>query len=293
MRRKTITITVIYHPPPKNMITNGMFIDITDHLTSLLPTTTKNIILGDFNMHINDINSNDAIIFKDTLMALGLTQLVTTSTHAKGNILDLILTEEAARIKLTSCQVGPFLSGHNMVSAVIIIKKPPTEKSHYQYVNLNALLRRALKQPLMKIPLILPPLLKPLLLLRKLQSAKDNLGLMRLLRLDIKWYETGSRFGINILYPILGRPTKWKGMYTTNFSIIRKNSLLASRSLTQKAITESFIKKLHTWLESTLTTHYLLMIVMNPLQTTSQITSSQRLIRFMKTLLEHQHLLQR
>ena len=44
-------------------------------------------------MHINDMNSNDAIIFKDTLMALSLTQHVTTSTHAKGNILDLILTE--------------------------------------------------------------------------------------------------------------------------------------------------------------------------------------------------------
>ena len=43
-------------------------------------------------MHINDINFNDAIIFKDTLMALGPTQHVTTSTHAKGNILDVILT---------------------------------------------------------------------------------------------------------------------------------------------------------------------------------------------------------
>ena len=74
MMRKTIIITGIYHPPPKIMITNGMFIDdITNHPTSLLPTTTNNIILGDFNMHINDMNSNDVIIFKDTLMALGLT----------------------------------------------------------------------------------------------------------------------------------------------------------------------------------------------------------------------------
>ena len=131
MRRKTITITGIYHPPPKNMITNGMFIDdITNHLTSLLPTTTNNIILGDFNMHINDMNSNDAIIFKDTLMALSLTQHVTTSTHAKGNILDLILTEEAASIKLTSCQVGPFLSDHKLVSAVLNMRREtmPIEK---------------------------------------------------------------------------------------------------------------------------------------------------------------------
>ena len=110
MRRKTITVTGFYHPPSKDKITNGMFIDdITKHLTSLLPVTINNTIMGDFNMHINDMSSNDAVIFKDTLMALGLNQHVTTSTHTKGNILDLIFTEEAASIKLTSCQVGPFL----------------------------------------------------------------------------------------------------------------------------------------------------------------------------------------
>ena len=55
-----------------------MFIDdITDHLTSLLLATTNNVILGEFNMHINDKSSNDVVIFNDTLMAPGLTQHVT------------------------------------------------------------------------------------------------------------------------------------------------------------------------------------------------------------------------
>ena len=130
MKRKTITVTGIYHPPSKGKITNGMFIDnITNLLTSLLLATINNIIILDFNMHINDMRSNDAVIFKDTLTALGLTQHVTTSTHAKGNILDLIFTEEATRIKLNSCQVGPFLSDKKLVSAVLNIKKPPIEKN--------------------------------------------------------------------------------------------------------------------------------------------------------------------
>ena len=95
MKKKNITVTGIYHPPPKNTITNRMFInDINDHLISLLPTATNNIIFGDFNMYINDSNSNDASMFKDTFTALGLTQHVTISTHVKGNILDLIFTEE-------------------------------------------------------------------------------------------------------------------------------------------------------------------------------------------------------
>ena len=97
-------------------------------ISNLLPATTNNVILGDFNMHINDMSSNDLVIFNDTLMAPGITQHVTTSTHAKGNILDLILTEEATSIKLMSCQVGPFLSDHKLVSGVLNFKKPPTEK---------------------------------------------------------------------------------------------------------------------------------------------------------------------
>ena len=129
MKKKNITVTGIYHPPPKNTITNRMFIDdITDHLISLLPTATNNIILGDFNMHINNSNSNDACIFKDTFTSLGLTQHVTTSTHVKGNILDLIFTEEISSIKLTSCQAGSFLSDHKLVTAVLNINKQPIEK---------------------------------------------------------------------------------------------------------------------------------------------------------------------
>ena len=79
-------------------------------------------------MHINDMRSNDAVICKGTLTVHSLTQHVTTSTHAKGNILELIFTEEATSIKLTSCQVGPFLLDHKLVSAVLNVKKLPIEK---------------------------------------------------------------------------------------------------------------------------------------------------------------------
>ena len=96
-------------------------------------------------MHINDMNTNDTMIFKDTLMALSLTQHVTTSTHAKGNILDLILTEEASSIKLTSCQVGPFLSDHKLVSAVLNVKKPTIEKKSLSVCKLHCITEESFK----------------------------------------------------------------------------------------------------------------------------------------------------
>ena len=129
MKKKHITVTGIYHPPLKNAITNRMFIDdVTDHLITLLSTATNNIILGDFNMHINDSNSNNACTFIDTFTALSLTQHVTTSTHVKGNILNLIFTEEISSIKLISCQTGFFLSDDKLVTALLNINRQPTEK---------------------------------------------------------------------------------------------------------------------------------------------------------------------
>ena len=91
------------------------------------------------------MSSNDGVIFKDTLTAIGLTQHVTTITHAKGSILDLIFTEEATNIKLTSCQVGHFLSDHKLVSAVLNIKKPPIEKKTLSVHKLKCITEESFK----------------------------------------------------------------------------------------------------------------------------------------------------
>ena len=123
-----------------------MFIDdVTDHLITLLSTATNNIILGDFNMHINDTNSNDAYTFLDTFTALGLTQHVTTSTHVKGNILDLMFTEEISSIKLTSCQASSFLSDHKLVTALLNIDRQPIEKKKLSVHKLHGITKNSFK----------------------------------------------------------------------------------------------------------------------------------------------------
>ena len=88
--KKSITLTGVYHPPPKNNITNAVFTNkLTDHLTKLLTTKHNNIVLGDFNMHIDDLHDADASIFLDTITALGIEQHINVPTHYKGNTLDL------------------------------------------------------------------------------------------------------------------------------------------------------------------------------------------------------------
>ena len=53
----------------------------------------KFIILGDFNIHVNDESDVNAHNFMDIIMALGLEQHVNFPTHKAGNILDLVMTE--------------------------------------------------------------------------------------------------------------------------------------------------------------------------------------------------------
>ena len=66
-----------------------MFIDeITEHLTELLPTTNRSIVMGDINIHVDNPVNADTMVFNDTFSVLGLDQNVRTSTHYHGNILD-------------------------------------------------------------------------------------------------------------------------------------------------------------------------------------------------------------
>ena len=75
INNKSLTITSIYHPPAKDGITNAMFIDdVTEHLSKILINKQNNIILGDFNIHIDDPLDPEAGIFNDTMSALGLIQ---------------------------------------------------------------------------------------------------------------------------------------------------------------------------------------------------------------------------
>ena len=126
---KTIMVTGVYHPLPKDCINNSMFLyDITDHLTDLLTANQNNLIMGDFNIHIDDPTDSDANIFNDTMMVLGLVQHVSIPTHNKGNTLDLIHTELGTNLSVSKIQCGPMVSDHRLMYTSLNIRKPVVKK---------------------------------------------------------------------------------------------------------------------------------------------------------------------
>ena len=111
----TITILCIYHPQAStvNQTSNSRFIDeFLEFLTTFVPAHDNILIGGDFNLHIGDKHDLDAEVFSESMESLGFIQHVKFETHNKGNVLDLIMTEEHSSVKIKECNPGPFLSDH-------------------------------------------------------------------------------------------------------------------------------------------------------------------------------------
>ena len=94
----------LYHPPSTNGTTTTMFLDeIMELIMTLIHKYNNILLLGNFNMYIEDISNVGNIIFNDTMEALGLIQHVKSPTHRQGNTLDLIFNEANSQIQMSNC----------------------------------------------------------------------------------------------------------------------------------------------------------------------------------------------
>ena len=134
-----INVLGIYHPPPtgKNP-PNSVFIDEASKFIAEEIMNLENIvILGDFNIRINDAEDNEVSAFSDTFHALGLDQHVNFPTHVHGNTLDLVFTENLSKIKVVECTQGPFLSDHCTISCKMSIVKSNIKRAKVRYRKLK------------------------------------------------------------------------------------------------------------------------------------------------------------
>ena len=104
-----LAFTGIYHLPysDRNKCTDAMFLDDwAEFLESLLTEHANNIICGDFNLHIDELNNPDAQVFLDIVNAFSLNNNVTFPTHQSGHTLDLILSKCISGITVNEAVPG-------------------------------------------------------------------------------------------------------------------------------------------------------------------------------------------
>ena len=126
-----LTVLGIYHP------LSGSAIEFLGELTEWLPENalldTNPIIIGDFNLHVNNENDDDSMNFLEMILALGLKQNVMFDTHKSGNTLVLILTETESKITVKSVYKGEQLLDHSIVYMV-----PSLQKNKYEKVSFSS-----------------------------------------------------------------------------------------------------------------------------------------------------------
>ena len=87
-----------YDPPSCRLTISNLISEFLLYLKSIIYANGRLIIVGYFNIHVDDLDFNDVKKFLDLLYSLRLIQHVTYPAHYKGHILDLIIarTEDSS-----------------------------------------------------------------------------------------------------------------------------------------------------------------------------------------------------
>ena len=113
IKDRIVTILVIYHPPGN---TPTRLLDGVSDLVQYYLTNHKNLVLlGDFNVAVQDLNNPDSLAFYETMEALGLQQHIDKPTHQQGNTLDHIYTESLDQLGILHIFIGSYISDHRLV----------------------------------------------------------------------------------------------------------------------------------------------------------------------------------
>ena len=144
MENKTETHDInclgIYHPPysDQSQATNHDLVDqFTDWIAEYIMNDTNVIILGNFNLHVNDPSDDNAMNFIETTQALALEQHVKFPTHTSGNTLDLVFTELFNGLKIQQCTHDDYISDHCIVKCNLTIKRPDITRKVLSYRKLK------------------------------------------------------------------------------------------------------------------------------------------------------------
>ena len=124
-----------WYLPSTNRISTGnthtRFLKEVSQLIQFLITNDTNLVLlGNFNIHTQDIENPDSLVYNDTMEALRLQQHTDKPMHKLGNTLDLINMESLNRVKVLNSFIGNFVSDQRVIVGIELEIRKQLEKHH-------------------------------------------------------------------------------------------------------------------------------------------------------------------
>ena len=135
----TPTIATVYHPPKPNKDFIHEFSTFLTHICSL---SSNIILLGDINIHMDNINHPLTKDFTSCLDSFGLQQHIHFPTHSKGHVLDLVCCSGVTPFNCSATDLP--ISDHMLITFnmnLILSKTKPLQVISYRNIknNLSAL----------------------------------------------------------------------------------------------------------------------------------------------------------
>ena len=130
----------IYRPPTskKHRVTTSTFLDDLSRYIETLAISPGHLLLaGDFNFHVDVPDDNDASSFLDLLDSTSLKH-VTTTTHKRGHILDLLIAKASDNFISSTNVTFDLPSDHTMVTCNLAVPRPKPTKILINHRNLRS-----------------------------------------------------------------------------------------------------------------------------------------------------------
>ena len=150
-----IDLLVIYRPPLNSI---SLFLEeFSSLLERLASSTTKTIIVGDFNIHLDKKKSSSvAEEFCSLIGSFGWFQHAEGPTHTDGHTLDLVISRAADKI-VARCNVAGLFSDHLAINIVVRAHRPVRRRKKISFRSIKKINMEAFRLDLIDLPLITNP----------------------------------------------------------------------------------------------------------------------------------------
>lgn len=150
------SLALVVYRPGSSPADEPFFDDFADILERVA-TYSNLLIIGDINIHLDDISDTNTTKFNQLLADHDLSQHVSSPTHRQGHILDVFLTRSEQSVESLSVD-QPHLSDHSQIVGALAKRLP------YPHTGTRAVRRRwrdldvdSFKRDILQSPLILDP----------------------------------------------------------------------------------------------------------------------------------------
>ena len=146
-----LRVVVIYRSTRENA--SHFLPEFSNFLDLLVLLPGRLLIVGDFNIHVDNLADSTAIKFLSIVESHGLFQHVSESTHIKGHILDLVLTRVSDNLVI-GCEVEGLISDHLAVTSLLQLHRPLRPQRSITYRKLKSIDPVRFREDLISMPLI-------------------------------------------------------------------------------------------------------------------------------------------